>query len=518
MWKSCVLASSLLILFSCQRWNDQDLYIPEVFINDNQSAFVIVKNQGHDKILQQGIKLRVNWDDSLQFVFLLDTMDPHFRYPRDSSIIKLPISVSRGVHRVFAHIDADQVLTESIEDQNYYSKTLISGSDTGAISFHSPIASKFFPEDIYLEKMQTIPFANRVVWYEGNQPFILSFWQANWKKDLLEHIRLYYQDSNWTIKDTLSDEVTRETAFDIYLNYIAHALVLDHEKIVPWQVSNFKSEDIGLLWDSRNYFSYDSVRHVYHWSYESGGGVKGLNPIPILSFAQALNTDFTSPGKAIDQFLKWTRAYLNHTETMSKIQFQDPVSVFFPMSGNVHRTESCWATSGLLLEYSRALNIPIFKSSIPLHNGIHAQISFPTENIYLSHADDIYDPLFYPIGNDMPLNKLYLNSKEYTDFMSKKIKCLGDSCHTTGSQHTYDRRRYLITKAWQAKSGVLIRAASDNELKSILRGDEFPQMLAPFFTDTESKQIEASLKQEKSNISMINTLYQRYIRAKNNTR
>jgi hypothetical protein len=118
----------------------------------------------------------------------------------------------------------------------------------------------------------------------------------------------------------------------------------------------------------------------------------------------------------------------------------------------------------------------------------------------------------------MPLNGILLNGEEYKDFMAKKMICQADSCHSAGGQHTFDRRRYLITKALQSNSGILIKAAATNELKSILRGDEFPSLLAPIFTDSESKQIESSLNQESSNISMINTLYHRYLYAKNNTR
>lgn len=518
MWKSCIIASSLLFIFSCRQWNDQDLFIPEVFINDHNAALIIIKNQGHDKITQKGIKLKVIWDQDYQFEFLLDTMDPHFRNPRDSSIIKLPVTVNQGRHTVFAQIDVDHVLAESNEDHNYYSRSLLAQTKNTEYSYHSPISNKTFNKELYLDKMQTLPFANQVIWYEGNKPFILSFWQTDWQNALLKHIQAYYQDSFTPIQDTFDTHISREAAFEIYLKYIAHALVLDQENLVPWKVTDFTPEEIGALWKSNNLFSFDSINHLYQWTYESGGGIKVLDPLPVFAFGTSLNSGFTTPREAIYRFLTWTRAYLNHTESSSKIKFQNPEFMLYPLPGEVHRTESCWATSGLLLEYSRALNIPIIRSTITLHNGIHSQFSYPSENIYVTHADDIYDPLFYPIGNPASADDMSLNKVEYRDFMSTPIFCVNDSCHSTGTQHTYDRRRYLITKAFNSQSGKLYQASAINELKSILRGDEFPSLLAPIFSEAESKQIEARLKKSNPNMSMINTLYHRYVDAKNNTR
>lgn len=518
MWKSCIIASSLLFIFSCRQWNDQDLYIPEAFINDHNTALIVIKNQGHDKIDQTGIKLKVIWDQNYHVEFLLDTMDPHFRNPRDSSIIKLPFMVSQGRHTLFAQIDADNVLAESNEDHNYYSRSLLVQTQNPEFRYHSPISGKPFNRNLYLEKMQTPPFANQVIWYEGNKPFILSFWQTDWQNALLDHIQAYYQDGFTPVQDTLDTPISREAAFEIYLNYIAHALVLDQENVVPWKATDFKPEEIGTLWNSKNFFSFDSINHLYQWTYEAGGGIKALDPLPVFAFGQSLNRGFTTPREAIYSFLTWARAYLNHKESSSNIKFQNPEFMLYPLPGEVHRTESCWATSGLLLEYSKALNIPIIKSSIALHNGIHSQFAYPTENIYVTHADDVYDPLFYPVGNTTSIADVSLNKVEYHDFLSKPVLCLNDSCHTNGTQHTFDRRRYLITKAFHSQSGTLYHTAANHDLKTMLRGDEYPSLLVPVFSESENKQMEARIKKNNPNMSMINTLYHRYVNAKNNTR
>jgi hypothetical protein len=112
-----------LIIGACQRWQDRDLVIPEIFINEKNELYLILKNAGHTFIDQQHIDLVVYWDDTAKIIFDLDSLDPHFRKGGDSSIIPLPF-IPRSSHHVLARVDPGNVLIESDEDQNIYSRTI----------------------------------------------------------------------------------------------------------------------------------------------------------------------------------------------------------------------------------------------------------------------------------------------------------------------------------------------------------------------------------------------------------
>ena len=110
-----VLFYFLSSLFSCRTWQDSDLYIPEVFINEKNELYLILKNAGHTYIDRQHIDLVVYWDEDQRIVFDLDSLDPHFRNGGDSSIILLPFIPGLNAHHILARVDTKNVLPESDE-------------------------------------------------------------------------------------------------------------------------------------------------------------------------------------------------------------------------------------------------------------------------------------------------------------------------------------------------------------------------------------------------------------------
>ncbi len=510
---------SIFILFSaCAHWEDKDLYIPEVFINSKHESYLILKNQGHSRINEKGILLKVTWDYNQSKEYLLDTLDPHFRKPGDSSIVKLPFTTDGKCHFIFARIDESNIVSESDEDHNIYSKLLCEDNAMSS-SYTYPLTSKY-DEKEYKNLMEAVPFANQVIWYESDKPYILSFWPPLWKQQLLKKIQSGYTGFQTYQTDSLPGILSHDEAFDIFLNYIAHSFILEKEKLVPWSVHDFPPNIIGDLWNSKNYFRYDSIHLIYELDYESSGGVHVEHPISSYSFGGLLNNQFTSPHDAIYNLLEWARAFLFHVDVGSQINFQSIPKIWFPEKGQIHQVSSCWATSGLILDYCRALNIPVIKSSIELHNGIHAQLFFPTEYCHLTHADDLYDPLFFPVNHHFPISDILLNPSAYTKMVNANRICQNDSCQTKGAQQTYDRRRYLLNQAIKNQGAEILIKNSEpiSSIRALLRGDEFPGLLVPVFNVMEQDQIIQRLNQIPIDRQRLTYLFSRYQSCKNNFR
>jgi hypothetical protein len=522
--KRCLLLFYYLsTLFACRTWQDSDLYIPEVFINDKNEPYLILKNSGHTYIDRQHIDLVVYWDENQRIVFDLDSLDPHFRNGGDSSIIPLPFVPGFASHHVLARVDTKNVLPESDEDHNIYSKTLQSPllTEEKTAFKYSNINSLFDPR-VYQDLINKSPISVLAQWDNGTHTVPLQDWPPAWKDLLLNHIQKIYSGEVIEYPDTLSNGYSHDQAFDIYLSYLAHSFYLEAEHLVPWSVNDFNPADIKDLWDAHQYFQWDSIHKVFELNYESSGAIRVFHPLASYLFARSIQTNdqFASQQEAITAILNWSRAYLHHTERTGQIYFQSVPQTIYPSKGKVHAVYSCWATGGIILEYCRALNLPVKRSNIDLFNGIHTQLSFPSMDWHLTHADDLYDPLFYPLGKDIPISSIMLSRKEYNEFMNRKPICMKDTCHSIGTQHTYDRRRILSLKAASVFSPDLLRKYNDegSEYKAYLRGDEFNSFLLPALNDAEQKELTNVLLQNKSDHAMIRNLYFRYQDCKNNRR
>jgi hypothetical protein len=227
----------------------------------------------------------------------------------------------------------------------------------------------------------------------------LQYWPPAWKDLLLAHILKIYRGDQVLYPDTLTIEYTHDQAFDIYLSYLAHSLYVEAEHLVPWSIHDFEASEIKDLWDAHQYFQWDSIHKIFELNYESSGAVRIFHPLASYIFASGIQTNdqFLNPNESITALLNWSRAYLHHTERIGQIYYQSVPLTWYPPKSKVHAVYSCWATGGMILEYCRSLNIPVQKSNIELFNGTHTQLHFPTLDWHLTHADDLYDPLFYPL-------------------------------------------------------------------------------------------------------------------------
>jgi hypothetical protein len=504
-------------MIHCTSWQDQDLFIEEVFINARQEVYIVIKNLGHTPIHQKQIRLNITWNEEPSFSILLDTVDPHFRKSNDSSIIRLPVIPRPGGQSVAALIDVDNVVNESNENHNFYFKRL--GIDSADPIFYYPKFQNVYNAGGYDSLMEKPPFANQVIWYEAGQPYTLSFWPNHWKSALHQKIKAAYDHIPIPITENLNTEFERDQAFDIYLSYIAHAMILEMEQLLPWTIQHQKWEDLGYLWNSQNYFDWDPIYNLYRLDYQAAGGISLWHPIVAFHFASQLYPTLSTIFQLEENILTWSRNYLHHDESNVLIQYQRPVDILYPAYGHYSKVYSCWATAGLLLEIGRAMNFPVKKFMLELHNGHHAGIQLMGHDLYLLHADDLYDPLFYAVTKPMPVQTCLWNTREYQQFLAKKQYCIKDSCHTPGTQHSFDRRQALLDRAIRSNSDHLayLAASSTAQFKSVLRGDEFPSFLRPLTDPTTIDLLERKFAQLAEN-SNLDIKMKRFLASKKHTR
>lgn len=514
---------SCLFIWSCHTWNDKDLYIQEIFINEKNEPYLILKNPGHADITEHDIDLVIQWNSLDPLVLNLDSLDPHFRKKGDSSIIFLPFIPDSTVHHILARVDSKNKVLESDEDHNVYSRSINGPLCTNHIaSFQYPTRQQSFDPRPYMDLMSKGPIAQLAQWDNGNRTIPLQYWPNTWKDLLLKHIHQIYQGKTITYPDTLTTGYNHDEAFDIYLSYIAHSLYIEQERLVPWSVYDFDPASLTDLWNAHQYFQWDSIHHQFQYNYQNGGAVKLYHPLATYLFAQSIQSSSTlsSPPAAMTSILNWSRAYLHHTERTGQIYYQSIPLTWYPEKGNVHTVYSCWATGALIMEYARAFNLPVRRSTIELYNGLHTQLYFPLSASHLTHADDVYDPLFYPAGQTIPIETVLMNETEYRDFLSHKPICLRDTCHSSGTQHTYDRRLFLLNKALAAKSPYLLYQYDEGNstYRSYLRGDEFNSFLVPLYDANKQRDFTARLLDARPDHALTHDLMSRYLDCKNNMR
>lgn len=518
-----IFSLSFLFIWSCHTWNDKDLYIQEVFVNEKNDPYLILKNLGHADITEHDIDLIIQWDSNDRLVFNLDSLDPHFRKKGDSSIISLPFHPGNTVHHITARVDSKNKVIESDEDHNIYSRSIYGPLCTHHTAlFQYPANHRAFDARPYLDLISKSPMAHLAQWDNGGRILPLQYWPNAWKDLLLNHIDQIYKGQSVEYPDTLSTGFTHDEAFDIYLSYLAHSLYVEQEHLVPWSINDFDPSALADIWDAHQYFQWDSIHHNFQYNYQNGGAVKLFHPLATFLFGQNVQTNSTLSGAsaAITSILNWSRAYLHHTERTGQIYYQSVPLTWYPPKGNVHAVYSCWATGALIMEYARAFNLPVRRSTIDLYNGLHTQLYFPLSSSHLTHADDIYDPLFYPAGHDIPVESVMMNETEYKNFISHRPMCLRDTCHSSGTQHTYDRRKFLLNKALVSKSPFLLNQYDEGNsiFKSYLRGDEFNSFLIPIYDAEEQVDFTSRLLKERVDRALTHDLMTRYQDCKNNMR
>lgn len=203
-------------------------------------------------------------------------------------------------------------------------------------------------------------------------------------------------------------------AWPLYLSYVAQSLAVEIGQRVPWSITGYSSENLGVLLDSREMFTWSPKYAAYQIDHSRSGSAL---PAPAdISFALVKAGGKILPSRngsafvmfedrktTILKLFDWCRLNFWHTPVnqggksgQAVWQYRGFPPVSRMISGTVsandktgaskHWTSGCNCTTGFLRAVLRTANIPVTFTSA----GGHTLPYFPTEGKHLSHGDDLY--------------------------------------------------------------------------------------------------------------------------------
>jgi hypothetical protein len=262
-----------------------------------------------------------------------------------------------------------------------------------------------------------------IVWEASNGMFNYSSWTAQDKQFLLNAFAAAWTTNFLLLEDpprnavTLADSdppltvIAEGDAWWLYITHIAYNLAAEMAGWTSWSITTYSTDELALLFDSREMFRWSSADNGYKFLEGTGpGGVVPASPWTTLLFLYQ-NDIYTCRSRldVIDRMLDWSRRNLAHfsggfeaKNMQDQWQYRGvppalrimqgtpfPDSGVPSFSGILHRTAGCWGTTAYLRAMLRVLNIPVKHED---HAG-HAMPYFITEGLYLSHGDDPYSRL-----------------------------------------------------------------------------------------------------------------------------
>jgi hypothetical protein len=227
-------------------------------------------------------------------------------------------------------------------------------------------------------------------------------------------------------------QITTAQARALYIATVAHSIFVELGNVVPWSIATYDLATLRILFDSAYMMRFDPATNRYevsgvtaHGPYahrEDNIGFSMLSP-PRGTFARFTNGAIVGTTRldSISRLLEWGRANMRHvyapsgnypyigssnyyiaghtwqyrgSPTFSKIWdgttnttpwvWGDPE--YHPEFAFDHWTGGCHHTTQFLRNGLRSINIPV----VDLGYCGHSEVLFPTENLYLDHADNIH--------------------------------------------------------------------------------------------------------------------------------
>jgi hypothetical protein len=257
--------------------------------------------------------------------------------------------------------------------------------------------------------------ASAMVWESSTGTAAYPGWPQARKDALRSAFLAAWQRASIAIEDPPANQVSlangqfpttvlsEPTAWALYVAHVGLALATELGQWVPWSLTGYPADQLPLLLDSREMFSWSAAHSGYQVEF-SKGAVTPAPPNTVLSFLGTRGLIGHSRLDTVGRLLEWARANLIHFtgafETANmEAQWQyrglPPLSRVIsgtPTTGSPtlrNRTGGCWGTAGFLRAVLRVINIP----ARLVRAGAHATSHFISEGRYLSHGDDPYNAL-----------------------------------------------------------------------------------------------------------------------------
>jgi len=206
-----------------------------------------------------------------------------------------------------------------------------------------------------------------------------------------------------------------EVARELYLATVAHSLVIELDRRVPWSLTDLNGDELEALLASASLFWWNSDQHAYEVSeFDHGWAVPAL-PQTSWGFLQRQRLLQPTRLDTIVALLGWARGLVHFAGPVSRENFQahwgydGDMPVVRALAGTRYTgaafgslpgyeqvrayVAGCHGTAGLLLSVLRAANIPVRTRGVSNDSFTHATVIFLSEDRALSHGDDPYSPL-----------------------------------------------------------------------------------------------------------------------------
>lgn len=213
--------------------------------------------------------------------------------------------------------------------------------------------------------------------------------------------------------------MSRETAWNYYLAFIAQSLVVEADQRVQWSVQSLDDEEKRLLFDSKSMFFWSNGKNAYHIPFDLGVVSPG-DPFKIYQFLTSNNLVGYNHLQTIIRLVDWCRGLTHFSggwdanNVYNQWQYNGyppvervingTVDLSRPNAGIKKRTGGCWGTTGLVRMCLRTLNIPVKLE----RKANHALVNFLSVRRYLTHGDDPYNRLFKE-ATEIPVSRLLID-------------------------------------------------------------------------------------------------------------
>ncbi len=263
-------------------------------------------------------------------------------------------------------------------------------------------------------------------------------WTATEKNELKTYYYKILRNRNTGVSETpqlssvsaggenASTNMSRSTAWNYYLAFIAQSLVVEADRRVNWSVRNLSNAEKELIFDSRNLFQWNNGKNAYIIPFDLGVVSPG-DPFKIYQFLTSNNLIGYNHLQTVIRLVDWSRR-LSHfsggwdsDNVFDQWQYRGfpPIERVIngtlktsnPGDGVKKRTGGCWGTTGFFRMCLRTINIPV---KLERKSG-HALPNFMSIQRYLTHGDDPYNRMFKN-ETSIPASRLLIDQSTWNSW------------------------------------------------------------------------------------------------------
>jgi len=198
--------------------------------------------------------------------------------------------------------------------------------------------------------------------------------------------------------------LSHHDALWLYLASVGQSLAVEIGNRVSWSVSGYSSISLGILFDSRQFFTWSTAANGYQIEDLQGGYVVPASPHRMYAFLRDNDLIGAHRYGTIVRTLKWCHDKMSHnfgghtTRVYDHVwQYRGEAPVLRAIKGTTdqankeygvrHWTAGCHGTAGFLRAVLRTVNLPVVHD----HQAGHALPYFSADHLHLSHGDDPYN-------------------------------------------------------------------------------------------------------------------------------